>query len=95
MPHAGRRQKLQHGVEHSQPRAQYRHHDNVSRYTSPFGFFERRLNHGALRRQIPQRLGDQEHADAIGDLAELFRLGVDVAKLTERVVNQRVWNKMH
>ena len=93
--HAGRRQQLQHGVEHSQSRAQHRHHDDIARHPPPFGLFERRLNDGAFRRQIAQRLGDQQHADAVGDLAELFGLGVDVAKLAERVVNQRMGDEVH
>ena len=76
------------------PGSQHRHHDDVARHAPPFGLLQRRLNDGALGRQIAQRLGDQQHADAIGDLAEVFRLGVDVAKLAERVVNQRMWNEM-
>ena len=94
MAHARRRQQLQHGIEHSQSRSQHRHHDDIARHTPAFCFLERRLNDGAFGRQIAQRFGDQKHADAIGNLAELFRLGVDVAKLAERVVNQRMWNEM-
>ena len=89
-PDARRRQQLQHRVEHAQSRAQHRHHDDIARHAAPFGFFERRLHDRALGRQIAQRFGHQQHADAIGDLAELFGFGFDVAKLAERVVNERV-----
>ena len=94
MPHARRRQQLQHSGEHAQSRPQHRYHDNVTRYTAPFGLFERRLYDRALGRQISQRFGHEQDADAVGDLAKDFRFGLDVAKLTERVVNQRMHDEV-
>ena len=94
MSHARRWQQLQHRVEHAQSRPQHGHHDHVTRDAAPFGFFERRLHDRTLGRQIAQRFGHQQDADTVGDLAEHFRFGFDVAKLAEGVVNQRVGDEM-
>ena len=67
--------------QHAQSRPQHGYHDNVTSYASAFGFLERRLYDGALRRQIAQRFGHEQDADTVGDLAEDFCFGVDIAKL--------------
>ena len=44
----------------------------------------------AGRRHVAQRLGRQQHADAIGGAAERRRRGALVAQLHQRVVHERV-----
>jgi hypothetical protein len=41
-------------------------------------------------RDVAQRLGGQEHGDAIGGAPERRRLGADVAQFEQRVVYERV-----
>ena len=95
MTYPRRGKQLQHGVEHSQTCPQHRHDDDIARHTASFRLFERRLNNGALRWQIAQRLGHEEDADPVCDLPEVLGLCIDVAKLAERVVNQRMRNEVH
>ena len=68
---------------------------NVACHAAAFRLFERRLRGGALGWQISQRFRHQQHADAIGGAAKFLGRGVHVAKLNERVVNQRMRHDVH
>ncbi len=95
MTHARGRQQLQDRIEHAEAGSQDRHDHDIAGHPASFSFFQRRLHHGALGRQIAQCLCDKQHTDAIGDLPEMFRLRVHVAQLAERVLDQRMWHEVH
>ena len=84
------RHQLQHRVEHPQARTQHRHDDDVRSGAPARRRAERRLDGDGLRRQILQRLRDQQHADPRRGATEMLGCGGLVAQRGERIMGQRV-----
>ncbi len=83
-------QQLEHRVQHPQARAKDRHHHDIARHPASLGLFERRVDDSPFGGEIAQCFGHEQDTDSVGDLPEHLGLGVDIAKLAERVVNEGV-----
>ncbi len=82
--------ELEHGVQHPESGPQHGNDDDVAADPSPGSRTERRVQSRAFRRDVAQCLRNEQHADPIGGLAEVFGCRPLVAKRGERVVRQRM-----
>ncbi len=72
------------------PGAKHRHDDDVGRHAARVGRAERRLDRRRRDRDVAQRFGREQDADARRDAPELIGRRPLVAQLRERVVHERV-----
>ena len=94
MPDPGRGEQLEDRVEHAQPGSKHRDHDHVTSNHTTVSRPERRQDSRLFGRQLAQRLGRQEHADAIGRAAKRGRVGPHVTQFHQGIVNQWVFDEM-
>src|SRR4029453_15626725 len=90
MAHAGRRDQLEHGIEHAESSAQNRHDDYRVLHAASFRRTERCLNTRRNARHIARRLGGEGQAYSDGHPAEQLARRRRITERRERVVHERV-----
>ena len=88
MSHSRRWNQLEHGVEHAEPCPQDRDDHDIAAHVTAWRGAERCVDGRVLGRDVAQGFGDEENADAIGGLTELFRRRPLVAERRERVMRE-------
>ena len=92
--HARLRHQCQNRVEHAKTGPKDRYDNDVERETTPVGRAERRANRHFTGGHLSQGFGRQEDADPPRRAAEMFGRRLRVAEVDERVVDQRMIDKM-
>jgi hypothetical protein len=84
------RQKLQNGIQHSEPSSQDGHNYHVAAHHRSLCRSKGRQYSARHRRDIAKRFGRKEDTDPIGGAPELGRRRSYIPKLVERVLHQRM-----
>jgi hypothetical protein len=95
MPDSRGGHQIQRGLDHAQPGAQHRNDHNVAGNRRTFGRFERRLDRPPFGRQVAQRFGQHDGADAPGGPAEFNGRRLRVAQHEQRVLGDGMRDEMN
>ncbi len=86
--------ELEHAGQHAEPGAKNGRHDDIDRDPAARRRAQRGFHLTIFGRHIAQRLGTEQHADAIGQRAKFFRIGLRVAQASETVVDEWVLDEL-